>query len=130
MDKKAKEEIKKEAVKVNELSDKDIVELIKEMFDGEEVEEINSQSVVLEIGDILCGTLISIEDSHDRKNRPIKTAIFQTKEGKKSMALPVSLQRTLESVEIGSQIGIIRIRDGITRDGNLFKRFRLFKPKK
>ena len=108
---------------------------LKNMFGAEEVEEVQGQSIVLDVYDGVRGIYKGIEDGVDNKGREIKIVILQTKLRLVNMAMPTMLQGLIDNVEIGTEVGIIRLEDQITKDKkNKFKTFSLYKviakPKK
>lgn len=108
--------------------EQEAVEKIKRTFDAEEV---GSESIVLEPYAEVIGMLVGYEDGVDSKGRSIKLVNIETESGKVNMAIPTTLSDKLKNIKKGEQIAILRIEDGITKDGkNSFKNFRVYRLKK
>lgn len=108
--------------------EKEAVESIKETFDAEEV---GSESVVLETFDKITGKMVGYEDGTDSRGRSIRLVNIITEQGKVNMAIPTTLNDKLKNIKNGENIAILRIEDGITKDGiNKFKNFRVYRLKK
>ena len=104
---------------------------IKDLFDGEEVEKIESDSTILEVGQAVRGTYKGIEQRTDNEGESRDIAILQTEEGEQ-VAIPCgsTLTRKLEKVQEGTEIGILRTEDGVSKSGRTFKNFKVFRKSK
>lgn len=106
-----------------------------DLFDAEEVkqiQELEGQSKVLEIGDCFKGILKGYEDAEDHKGRPIILAVFVTEDGLVNMAMSTDLKQKMTNAEPGDVIGIQRLDDVIAKgSGQNVKQFRVVRiPKK
>jgi hypothetical protein len=113
---------------MNEKQEQDAVEKITKTFDAEEV---GSESIVLEPFEKVVGRFVGYEDGLDNKGRTIKLINIETESGKVNMAIPTTLTPKLKNVKENETIAILRITDGITKDGsNSFKNFRVYRLNK
>lgn len=103
---------------------KQLTDIIKTIFDGEEVLEIEPNLKILEIGETVKGTFSGISDENEegRKSLYLKTDTGEV------LSLPLSsaLERKTLTVHTGDYLIISRTADTLSKAGRTVKTFRVF----
>lgn len=102
-----------------------LVSLVKTVFDGEEVTEVEPNLKVMEVGETVRGVFNGISEENEEGRR----SVFIKGDTGEIFCLPLSasLVRKLSNIGIGDYVIISRTEDVKTKAGRTAKTFRVFK---